>query len=176
MRRIENEFKNLRKGRQRINLPKKAHREADLSIEIVCYEMNGADPKTKASEIKQLFALGDLDEATKQLIDFAEDFSFKRELKRESVTIAGEYALLSEQKRIYGLTEFTYNKIKRLRGQILQLLDRIVDEFNQKNIDVYKQEIVDSLQTDSHDQTNEKFPEKMEEKDEKLNRYEFAIA
>ena len=56
--------------------------------------MNGADPKTKASKIQRLVASGDLDEATKQLIDFAEDFSFKRELKRESVAIAGQYISL----------------------------------------------------------------------------------
>ncbi|MDJ0899243.1 MAG: ATP-binding cassette domain-containing protein [Xenococcus sp. MO_188.B8] len=136
--------------------------------------MNGADPKTKASKIQKLVADGDLDEATKQLIDFAEDFSFKRELKRESVAIAGQYVSLSEEKRIYGLTEFTYNKINQLRDHVLQLLDHIVDEFNQTNIDVYKKETVDSLQTDSHPQTNEKFPGKIEEEDEKINRYELA--
>ena len=136
--------------------------------------MNGADPKTRASKIRQLVASGDLNEATKQLIDFAEDFSSQRELKQESVTIAGKCALLSEQKRIYGLTEFTYDKITRLSEHVLKLLDIIVDEFNKTNIEVYKEEIFHSLQTDSHSQTNEKFPEKIEEEDEKINRYELA--
>ncbi|MDJ0735926.1 MAG: ABC transporter ATP-binding protein [Nostocaceae cyanobacterium] len=136
--------------------------------------MIDADPQTKASRIRQLVASGNLDEATKQLIDFAVDFSSKRELKRESVTISGEAALLGEQIRLFGLTEFTYSKIARLRLQILTLLDVIVDEFNEANIDLIREENISSLQTHSHSQINEKYPGKIDEEYKRKYRDELA--
>ena len=136
--------------------------------------MNGADPKTKASKIQNLVADGDLDQATKQLIIFAEDFSPKKELFRESISVSSEYHFLNGQQRREGLTDFIYRRRLRIGEHILELLDAIIDAFNHANINLNIESSASSPPLDSSSQINNRSPQKIDEENKKIERFELA--
>ena len=136
--------------------------------------MNGADPKTKASKIQNLVADGDLDQATKQLIIFAEDFSPKKELFRESINLSGQYQRLRKQERLEGSTDPINQRLSRIGINTLELVDDITDEYYEANKDLITESRASSIQLYSSSQINNRPPKNIDEENKKIERFELA--
>ncbi|MDJ0729687.1 MAG: ATP-binding cassette domain-containing protein [Crocosphaera sp.] len=98
--------------------------------------MAAKDPLSRSEEIEQLVANNNLNDATKQLMDFQKEFSIDRAKKREVILIKSQYKLLNDQNRLGTITYEKYNlEIRKLKLQILEFKDSIIDEYNQHNLE-----------------------------------------
>lgn len=85
--------------------------------------------KKRQEEIEQYIQNDDLDMATKRSMDFVTDFSIDKHKKREAIDIRATYSVLRRESRQFERTVEIENRFKRLRSQILEFLDDIVDAF-----------------------------------------------
>ncbi len=86
-------------------------------------------PEDFQQEIKRLIEDNQLDLATKRVMDFAEDFAYKKR-KYEAVNFQRRYTELREDKRKSSYSEETLReKFSGLTFSILEFVDLIVEEY-----------------------------------------------
>ena len=102
--------------------------------------------KERQKEIEQYIQNDDLDMATKRSMDFVTDFSMDRDKKREAIDIRATYSALRRETRQFDRTTEIDRRFKKLRGQILEFLDDIIDTF----------ELEKSIETKNNSFENEK--------------------
>lgn len=128
--------------------------------------MNNADPESRAEEIKQRVASDELNEATKRLMDFVQDFSKNKIRKREVIDIRAKYSSLNESIRLFGVQqESNYVRLTQLRIQILYFVDEIIDEYQS----------IESQKTSSDNfpaSVDRKTAQTLDKRDEKKTEYE----
>ena len=91
----------------------------------------------RKEELEELVKSGELDTATKKLMDFVNEFSSNRAKRRETIIIRSKFNDIRTESRQYGSNN--EDKRTKLKNQILGLIDEIEDEFN-PNV-VYKDNI-----------------------------------
>lgn len=64
------------------------------------------------------------------LMDFQNDYSVRRDRKREVIDIKAKHNEIREDRRRRGKTDQIYERIHQLRMHILEVLDLLVDEYN----------------------------------------------
>ena len=90
-------------------------------------------PEDFQQEIKRLIEDNQLDLATKRVMDFAEDFAYKKR-KYEAVNFQRRYCELREDKRKSSYSEETIReKFSGLTFSILEFVDLIVEEYRKNN-------------------------------------------
>jgi hypothetical protein len=94
--------------------------------------MDNADPQARVTEIENLVASNELNASTRRLMDLVTDFSTKKNCKREVINIRATYTDLSEDIRLFGKTEFINIRLTKLREQILEFADFIIEEYQTK--------------------------------------------
>ncbi|CAA6820573.1 MAG: ABC transporter ATP-binding protein [uncultured Sulfurovum sp.] len=111
--------------------------------------------KERQEEIEQYIQNDDLDMATKRSMDFVTDFSSDKSKRRESIDIRATYSSLRKESRQLGRTAEMEERFRRLRGQILEFIDDITDEFDAED-SIEKKSSVKSETVDNTKQESSK--------------------
>ena len=108
--------------------------------------MNNADPQARASEIENLVASNELNQATKRLMDLVTDFSDSKSRKRDVINIRASYTDLNDDQRRLGKTDDMKIEMRKLREQILEFAELIVEEYQQTKGEITSPEDTDYCQ------------------------------
>ncbi|MEH2391156.1 MAG: hypothetical protein V7K21_05585 [Nostoc sp.] len=108
--------------------------------------MNNADLQARAKEIENLVASNELNQATKRLMDLVTDFSDSKSRKRDVINIRASYTDLNDEQRRFGKTDDMKIEMRKLREQILEFAELIVEEYQLIKEDIPNREDSDYCQ------------------------------
>ena len=91
--------------------------------------MENNDIQTRVKEIESLVASNEVNMATKRLMDLLKDLDSSRKQKQDAINIRALYNQIREDERRFGKTQDSDEKMRRLRYQILDFTDDILNEF-----------------------------------------------
>ncbi|MEH2080150.1 MAG: ABC transporter ATP-binding protein [Nostoc sp.] len=135
--------------------------------------MNNADPQARAAEIENLVASNELNQATKRLMDLVTDFSNSKIYRRDVINIRASYTDLNDEQRRLGKTDAIKIDMRKLREQILEFAEVILNEYKLTKEEITSPEDTDYSQPKPFtDPINIYLPQKVDKIDETKTQYE----